>query len=41
MLILAGDDVIIEDNIITGNNTAGIIVTSQDFATDVAGDPDS
>ena len=41
MLILAGDDVIVEDNIITGNNTAGIIVTSQDFATDVAGDPDS
>ncbi len=41
MIVLAGDDVIIEDNIITGNNTAGIIVTSQDFATDVAGDPES
>ncbi|MBL6696125.1 MAG: right-handed parallel beta-helix repeat-containing protein [Luminiphilus sp.] len=41
MIVLAGDDVIIEDNIISGNNTAGIIVTSQDFATDVAGDPDS
>jgi len=41
MLILASDDVIIEDNIITGNNTAGIIVTSQDFATDVAGDSES
>ena len=41
MIVLAGDDVIIEDNIITGNNSAGIIVTSQDFATDVAGDPES
>ena len=41
MIVLAGDDVIIEDNIISGNNTAGIIVTSQDFATDVAGDPES
>ena len=41
MLVLAGDDVVIEDNIISGNNTAGIIVTSQDFATDVAGDPES
>jgi len=41
MIVLAGDDVVIEDNIITGNDTAGIIVTSQDFATDVAGDPES
>ena len=41
VLVLAGDDVVIEDNIISGNNTAGIIITSQDFATDVAGDPQS
>ena len=38
---MSGDKVVIEDNIITGNNTGGIIVTSGDFVTEVASDKDS
>ena len=38
---MSGDDVIIEDNVITGNNNAGIIVTSQDFVTEIATDTGS
>ena len=32
---------IIEDNVITGNNNAGIIITSQDFVTEIATDTGS
>ena len=38
---MSGDEVIIEDNVITGNNNAGIIVTSQDFVTEIASDTGS
>ena len=31
ILVMSGDQVVIEDNIITGNNTGGIIITSGDF----------
>ncbi len=41
IIVMAGDDVVIEDNIITGNNTAGIVVTDLSFVTDVASDPES
>jgi cytochrome c551/c552 len=41
ILVMSGDKVVIEDNIITGNNTGGIIVTSGDFVTEVASDKDS
>ena len=34
IIVMSGDEVIIEDNVITGNNNAGIIITSQDFVTD-------
>ena len=41
ILVMSGDNVVIEDNIITGNNTGGIIVTSGDFVTEVASDKES
>lgn len=41
VIVMAGDEVIIEDNIISGNNTGGIIVTSLDFVTEVASDTES
>ena len=41
ILVMSGDKVVIEDNIITGNNTGGIIVTSGDFVTEVASDKES
>lgn len=41
MVIMAADDVKVEGNIITGNQTAGIVVTDLAFITDVASDPES
>ena len=41
ILIMAADDVRIEGNIITGNNTAGIIVTDLSYAANVSNDPES
>jgi parallel beta-helix repeat protein len=41
IIVMSGDDVVIEDNVITGNNNAGIIVTSQDFVTEIATDTGS
>ena len=41
MVIMAADDVRIEDNIITGNRNAGIIVVDLSFAANVTADPDS
>jgi len=41
ILVMSGDQVVIEDNIITGNNTGGIIITSGDFVTEVASDKGS
>lgn len=41
MVIMAADDVRIEDNIITGNKNAGIIVVDLSFAANVTADPDS
>lgn len=41
IVIMAADDVRIEGNIITGNNTAGILVTDLSFIGDVSSDPES
>ena len=41
IIVMSGDEVIIEDNVITGNNNAGIIITSQDFVTEIATDTGS
>ena len=41
ILVMAADDVKIEGNIITGNNTAGIVVTDLSYAANVSNDPDS
>ncbi len=41
IIVMAGDDVVVEGNIISGNNTAGIVVTDLSFITDIASDPDS
>lgn len=41
MVIMAADDVKIEGNIITGNQTAGIVITDLAFITDVASDKES
>ncbi|GIR70422.1 MAG: hypothetical protein CM15mP74_16730 [Halieaceae bacterium] len=41
IIVMSGDEVIIEDNVITGNNNAGIIITSQDFVTEIASDTGS
>jgi len=41
VLIMAADEVVIEDNIITGNKTAGILVVDHDNASNVTIDPES
>jgi parallel beta-helix repeat protein len=41
ILVMAADDVIIENNIITGNDNAGITITDLSYAANVANDPDS
>lgn len=41
VVVMAADDVKIEGNIITGNKTAGIVITDLAFVTDVATDPES
>ncbi len=41
ILVMAGDDVRIEDNLITGNKNAGIIVVDLSFAANVSADPES
>ena len=41
IIVMSGDEVIIEDNVITGNDNAGIIITSQDFVTEIATDTGS
>ncbi|GAB5413867.1 MAG: hypothetical protein Cons2KO_14700 [Congregibacter sp.] len=41
ILIMAADEVVIEDNIITGNKTAGILVVDHASASNVTIDPDS
>jgi len=41
LLVMAADDVIIEGNIITGNQTAGILVVDHANASNVTADPES
>ncbi len=41
ILVMAADDVKIEGNIVTGNNTAGIVVTDLSYAANVSADPES
>ena len=41
VVIMAADDVIVEGNQISGNQTAGIVVTDLSFVTDIASDPES
>lgn len=41
ILIMAADEVIVEDNIITGNKTAGIIITDHENAPNTTIDPES
>jgi len=41
ILIMAADDVVIENNVITGNKTAGIIITDHQNAPNVTIDPES
>ena len=41
IIVMSGDEVIIEDNVITGNDNGGIIITSQDFVTEIASDTGS
>jgi parallel beta-helix repeat protein len=41
ILVMAADDVIIEGNIISGNKTAGILITDHSNAANVTTDPDS
>ncbi|NVK11696.1 MAG: right-handed parallel beta-helix repeat-containing protein [Gammaproteobacteria bacterium] len=41
ILIMAADDVVIEDNIISGNKTAGVIITDHDNAPNTTLDPES
>ncbi|CAH0990594.1 hypothetical protein SIN8267_00688 [Sinobacterium norvegicum] len=41
ILVMAADDVVIEDNIISGNDNAGITITDLSMAANVANDPDS
>ncbi|KXI30641.1 parallel beta-helix domain-containing protein [Paraglaciecola hydrolytica] len=41
ILVMAADEVIIEDNIITGNKTAGIVITDHENAPNVTIDPES
>jgi parallel beta-helix repeat protein len=41
VLIMAADEVVIEDNIITGNKTAGILVVDHQNASNITFDPES
>lgn len=41
ILIMAADDVVVENNIITGNKTAGILITDHQNAPNVTIDPES
>jgi parallel beta-helix repeat protein len=41
ILIMAADEVVIEDNIISGNKTAGILVVDHDNASSITMDPES
>lgn len=41
VVIMAADEVVVEGNIISGNQTAGIVITDLAFITDIASDPDS
>jgi parallel beta-helix repeat protein len=41
IVVMAADDVTIEGNIITGNNTAGVVITDLSFITDISSDPES
>jgi len=41
ILVMAADDVTIEGNIVTGNDNAGITITSLAYAANVANDPES
>lgn len=41
IIIMAADDVTIEGNIVSGNNTVGIAITDLSFITDVSTDPES
>jgi len=41
IVVMAADDVIVEGNIISGNKTAGMVVTDLAFITDISSDPDS
>ncbi|ROS04865.1 parallel beta-helix repeat protein [Sinobacterium caligoides] len=41
ILVMAADDVVIENNIISGNDNAGITITDLSMAANVANDPDS
>lgn len=41
ILVMAADEVTIEGNIITGNNNAGITITSLAYAANVANDPET
>jgi cytochrome c551/c552 len=41
MLIMACDDVVVENNIVTGNKSAGLIFTDFSLASNAATDPDS
>jgi parallel beta-helix repeat protein len=41
ILVMAADDVVIENNIISGNDNVGILITDLSLVTNVAGDPES
>jgi parallel beta-helix repeat protein len=41
IVIMAADDVVVEGNIISGNNTVGIVITDLSFITNVSTDPES
>lgn len=41
IVVMAADDVVVEGNIVSGNKTAGIVVTDLAFITDISSDPDS
>lgn len=41
IMVMAGDDVVIENNIIRGNDNVGILVTSLDILAETSCDPDS
>ncbi len=41
ILIMAADDVVLEGNIISGNNSFGLVITDLSFITNVSSDPES